>query len=173
MSGLTPCRLQSKTLLTIDECGSKIARNSVGRQMTIKNSVSIDFWSLFYDKIDVFDCRLPGVGLIWIKTVWHSDGISVVVVVVVNKNTTYIIFLNKTLNRNPEFVDVVIRIVWVYAWRPKQHFLIMSGCSLGLVSPYTKQVIKCLAQGHNTVPLWMLNQRPDDLNIGWRGSSII
>ena len=34
---------QSKTLLTIDEYKSKIARNSVGRQMAIKNSVSIDF----------------------------------------------------------------------------------------------------------------------------------
>ena len=42
---------QSKTLLTIDERGSKIARNSVfdcylspgGRQMAIKNSVSGDF----------------------------------------------------------------------------------------------------------------------------------
>ena len=44
-SGLTPCRRQSKTLLTIDECGSKIARNSVGRQMTIKNSVL--FLSIF------------------------------------------------------------------------------------------------------------------------------
>ena len=77
------------------------------------------------------------------------------------------------LNRFPEFVDVVIRIVWVYAWRPKQHFLIMSGCSLGWVSPYTKQVIKCLALDHTTVPLWMLNQRPDNLNIRWRGSSVI
>ena len=106
MSGLTPCRRQSKTLLTIDECRSKIARNSVGRQMTIKNSVSIDFWSLFYDRIDVFDCRLPGVGLLWIKAVWHSDGISVVVVVVVvvvvNKNTTYIIFLNKRPKMAPQ-----------------------------------------------------------------------
>ena len=42
---------QSKTLLTINERGSKIARNSVfdchlspaGRQMAIKNSVSNDF----------------------------------------------------------------------------------------------------------------------------------
>ena len=104
MSGLTLCRRQSKTLLTIDECGSKINRNSVGRQMTIKNSVSIDFWSLFYNRIDVFDCRLPGEGLIWIKTVWHSDGISVVVVVVVVvvKNTTYIIFLNKRPKMAPQ-----------------------------------------------------------------------
>ena len=44
----TPDRLQSKMLLTIDERGSKIARNSVfdchlspvGRQMAIENSVS-------------------------------------------------------------------------------------------------------------------------------------
>ena len=46
----TPGRLQSKTLLTIDEHGSKINRNSVfychlspvGQQMAIKNSVSND-----------------------------------------------------------------------------------------------------------------------------------
>ena len=43
----TPDRQQSKTLLTIDECGSNIASNSVfdchlspiGRQMAIENSV--------------------------------------------------------------------------------------------------------------------------------------
>ena len=48
----TPGRRQSKTLLTIDERGSKIARNSVydchlspvGRQMAIDNSVSNDFF---------------------------------------------------------------------------------------------------------------------------------
>ena len=97
MLGLTPCRRQSKTLLTIDECGSKIARNSVRRQMTIKNSVSIDFLSLFYDRIDVFDCRLPGVGLIWIKNVRHSDGISVVVVVVVVKILHILYFLTRGL----------------------------------------------------------------------------
>ena len=47
----TPGRWQSKTLLTIDERGSKIDRNSVydchlspvGRQMAIENSVSNDF----------------------------------------------------------------------------------------------------------------------------------
>ena len=62
-------RRQSKTLLTIDERGSKIARNSVidcqlspvGRQMAIKNSVSKDFLFMFVDSIDVFDCRLPSV----------------------------------------------------------------------------------------------------------------
>ena len=53
---------QSKTLLTIDERGSNIARNSVfdchlspvERQMAIENSVS-------NDSVNVFDCRLPGV----------------------------------------------------------------------------------------------------------------
>ena len=56
---------QSKTLSTIDERGSKIERNSVfdchlspvWRQMTIKNSVSYDF---YLDIMGVFDCRLPG-----------------------------------------------------------------------------------------------------------------
>ena len=39
-------RQQSKTLLTIDERGSKISRNSVvGWQMAIENSVSNHFWS--------------------------------------------------------------------------------------------------------------------------------
>ena len=46
-----------------------MARNSVfychlspvGRQMSIKNSVSNDFLSAVIDNIDVFDCRLPGV----------------------------------------------------------------------------------------------------------------
>ena len=66
---ITPGRRQSKTLLTVDERGSKIARNSVFDchlspdwwQMAIKNSVSNDFWYTFVDSIDVFDCRLPGV----------------------------------------------------------------------------------------------------------------
>ena len=48
---ITPDRRQSKTLLTVDERGSKIARYSVfdchlspvGRQMAIENSVSNDF----------------------------------------------------------------------------------------------------------------------------------
>ena len=65
----TPSRRQSKTLLTIDERGSKIAKNSVfdcylspiRRQMTIKNSVSSDFWSTYVDSINVYDCHLPGV----------------------------------------------------------------------------------------------------------------
>ena len=47
----TPGMWQSKTFLTIDKRGSKIARNSVldchlapvGRQMAIENSVSNDF----------------------------------------------------------------------------------------------------------------------------------
>ena len=59
---LTPDRQQSKTLLTIYKCGSKIARNSVfdchlspvGRQMAIKISVSNYFWSTFVDSINVF-----------------------------------------------------------------------------------------------------------------------
>ena len=33
---------------------------SVGRQMTIENSVSNDFSSSFIDSINVFDCRLSG-----------------------------------------------------------------------------------------------------------------
>ena len=65
----TPDRWQSKTLLTIDERGSKFARNSVfdchlspvRRQMAIKNSVSNDFLFTFVDSINVFDCRLSGV----------------------------------------------------------------------------------------------------------------
>ena len=48
---ITPDRRQSKTVLTIDDHGSKLARNSVfdcylspvGRQMAIENSVSNDF----------------------------------------------------------------------------------------------------------------------------------
>ena len=61
---VTPDRRQSKTILTIDERGSYIARNSifdchlspvgpqmanlkqVGRQMAIENSVSSDFFYL-------------------------------------------------------------------------------------------------------------------------------
>ena len=35
----------------------------VGRQMTIENSVSNDFWSTFVDSINVFDCRLSRVEL--------------------------------------------------------------------------------------------------------------
>ena len=65
----TPDRRQSKTLLTIDERGSKTARNSVfdchlspgRRQMAIENSVSNDFRSVFVDSFNDFDCRLSGV----------------------------------------------------------------------------------------------------------------
>ena len=76
LSESSPDRRQSKTLFTIDERGSKIARNSVfnchlspvGRQMPIENSVSNNFWSEFVDCINVFDCHLSGVEsrpLIW------------------------------------------------------------------------------------------------------------
>ena len=66
-STLSPDRRQSKALLTIDERGSKTARNSVldchlspvWRQMAIENSVSNDFLSTFFDIINVFDCPLP------------------------------------------------------------------------------------------------------------------
>ena len=65
-------RQQSKMLLTIDKCGSKIARNSVfdchlssvWQQMAIKTSVSKDFLSTFVDSINVFDCSLSGVILL-------------------------------------------------------------------------------------------------------------
>ena len=57
----TQDRVQSKTLLTFDGLGSKIARNSgfdchlspVGRQMAIENPVSDDFLSMFVDSINV------------------------------------------------------------------------------------------------------------------------
>ena len=42
----------------------------MGRQITIKNTVSIDFISTFLDSNGVFDCRLPGV-------VWGWTGIEV------------------------------------------------------------------------------------------------
>ena len=62
-------RWQSKTLLTIDEHGSKFARNSVfdchlspaGRQIAIEISVSNDFSPTFVDSINVYDCFLSGV----------------------------------------------------------------------------------------------------------------
>ena len=67
----TPDWWQSKMLLTINESGSKIARNSVfdchlspvRRQMTIENSVSNDFdlRSMIVIIINFFDCRLSGV----------------------------------------------------------------------------------------------------------------
>ena len=58
-------RRQSKTLETIDERGSKIARNCVfdclwspvGRQMAIENSVTNDF----YNYVRCFRCRLSDV----------------------------------------------------------------------------------------------------------------
>ena len=81
----TPGRRQSKTLPTIDKCGSKIDRNNVfdchlslvWQQMAIENSVSNDFWSTFLDSIAVFDCRLPGVFTIQVEiatgfTVWQG-----------------------------------------------------------------------------------------------------
>ena len=70
----TPEKRQSKTLLTIDERGSKIAWNSVfnchlsqvgliaivpSQQMAIKISVSNDYWSTFVYSINVFDRHLP------------------------------------------------------------------------------------------------------------------
>ena len=71
---LTPGRRQSKVLLTIDEHGSKIDKNSVfnchfspvGPQMAIKNSVSNNFLSKLVASINSFDCRLPGVMLVFL-----------------------------------------------------------------------------------------------------------
>ena len=57
----SPDRRQSKTLL-IDECGSKIPRNSVFD--IIENSVSKDFLSTFVDSINIFDCCLFAVILL-------------------------------------------------------------------------------------------------------------
>ena len=59
----------SKKLLTIDERGSKIARNRVfdchlspiGRHMAIENSVYNIFWSTFVYSINVFDCAVSSV----------------------------------------------------------------------------------------------------------------
>ena len=64
-----PDRRQTKTLLTIDERGSKINRNSVfdchlssvGRQMAMEISVSNYLGSTFIDSINVFDCCLSDV----------------------------------------------------------------------------------------------------------------
>ena len=69
----TPGRRQSKTLLSIDKCWSKIARNSasdchlspVGWQMAIENSISNDFLSTLVDSINILDNRLPGVVKAW------------------------------------------------------------------------------------------------------------
>ena len=60
-------------LLTIDEQEIKIARTSVfnchlwpvGRVLAIKNSVPNYLWSMFVDRIDVFDCSLSGVVLLY------------------------------------------------------------------------------------------------------------
>ena len=54
--------------LTIEDNGEKIARTVLSpdwRQMAIKNFVSIDFLSTFIDSINVFDCHLPGVDVIY------------------------------------------------------------------------------------------------------------
>ena len=67
----TPGRGQSKTLFTIDKCGSKIVRNSVfdchlspvGQSKTLFLMI---FLSTFVNSIDVFDCRLPGVFFVFL-----------------------------------------------------------------------------------------------------------
>ena len=59
-------------LLTIYECRSKMAKNSVfdchlspvGRQMVIKNSVSNYVLSTLVDSIHVLDCPLSGVKMV-------------------------------------------------------------------------------------------------------------
>ena len=122
---LTPNRRQSKTLLTIDERGSKIARNgvfgchlsSIGQQMTIENSVSNDFWSTFVDRINAFDCRLSRVS-----------------------PDTYDVWMYPSLSYY-YLLDSL---------RPSQHFSVMSGqVFLGWTS--TKRWYMCLAQGPNTL----------------------
>ena len=70
IKGNTPGWRQSKTLLTIEEHRSKIEINSVfdchlwpaWQQMTIENSVSNVFLPTFVHSINIFDCRLTGVG---------------------------------------------------------------------------------------------------------------
>ena len=77
---ITPDRQQSKTLLTIDERGSKITRNSVfisiygptGKKKAFKNSVSNNFWSTFVDSINIFDCHLSGVIMGLISFKWQE-----------------------------------------------------------------------------------------------------
>ena len=71
----TPDRRQSKMLLIIDECGSKIARNSVffGLEMAIENSVSNDFSSTFVDSINIFDCRLSSVRTVRADSLHTTD----------------------------------------------------------------------------------------------------
>ena len=64
---------QSKTLLTIGKCASEIATTRVidcqlspgWRLMAMENSVSNYFWYTFVDNIDIFDCRLSGVNLLY------------------------------------------------------------------------------------------------------------
>ena len=58
---LTPGRRQLKTLLTINNCGSNIDRNSVFDCHLSLVSVSSDFLSTFVVSIIVFNCHLPGV----------------------------------------------------------------------------------------------------------------
>ena len=68
-------------LLTMDEHGPKIDRNSVfdchlspvGRQMTIENPVSNDFLSTFVASINVFDCHLSGVNYQFAKYESHPS----------------------------------------------------------------------------------------------------
>ena len=56
---ITPDRWQWKTLVTIDESGSQIARNSIfDCHLAIENVVSNYFLSTFVDSINTFDCRL-------------------------------------------------------------------------------------------------------------------
>ena len=70
LCNITPDRLRSKAS-TIEERGSKIARNSVfdchlspvGRQMAILNSVSNDFFYLRSSVELIFNCFLSGVNM--------------------------------------------------------------------------------------------------------------
>ena len=85
-----PDMRQSKTLLTIDERGSKVATISVfdcqwspvGRLTAIENSVSNYFWCKFVDNIEVFDCHQSGVNSLlrrtflcgeWTKAHWDKS----------------------------------------------------------------------------------------------------
>ena len=72
----TPDSEQSKTLLTIDERGSKLARNSVliandACSMSDGNKKNYDsnyFWSIIVDSIDVFDCAYK----VWFCCMLHD-----------------------------------------------------------------------------------------------------
>ena len=68
----TPDSEQSKTLLTIDERGSKLARNSIliakCRLLIKKNYDSNYFWSIIVDSIDVFDCAYK----VWFCCMLHD-----------------------------------------------------------------------------------------------------